>query len=389
MNEYKKVFGTSPVLFVDAGNFAAVGIAGAEARNDGMIAGLNRIGYAAVMLGERELAAGYESFRAMEAKAEFPFVSANFIFEDTGETLVDPFTIMTLDQGSRQIKVAFLGLNRYNTGFIKGTDDGRNVVVSSPFQAARRLVPEIRDEVDVLVLLTSLSISQARQLATEVEGIDLIVGANGGVLSLENDQSGGVPIVYPGNQGKYLAEVRMFVGEGGGLDRVRRRNHYLNRDYPADPELQAMVNTALARENDINRQRARADAPRVPIPAGVASFQGAEVCAACHEDVMASWHESPHAGAFQTLIDRNADFNDECVPCHVVGFGRAGGFLNAKASPDLIDVQCEACHGPGSRHVDDPSVAYGTAGARSCLGCHDPEHSPGFDFYSFWPKIKH
>ena len=378
------------MLFVDAGNFAAVGIPSAEIRNNGMIEGLNRIGYAAVMVGERELTAGYEMFRKMEGKAEFPFVSANFIFEDSGEPIVEPYVVHTIDRGNKQLRVAFLGLNRYNTAFLKGTDDGRNVVVSSPFEAARRLVPELRKKTDLLVLLTSLSISQSRQLAREVEGIDLIIGANGGVLSLDNDQSAGVPIVYPGNQGKYLAEVRLFVNDAEGrLEEISRRHHYLNRDYPSEPELQLMVNNVLAEENDINRQRARADVPRAVLPAGVAGFAGAEVCADCHEDVMTSWRETAHARAFHTLIDRNADFNEECVGCHVVGFGRQGGFVNAKATPELVDVQCEACHGPGSRHTEDPTLAYGVAGARSCLGCHDPNNSPEFDFYAYWPKIKH
>ena len=75
--------------------------------------------------------------------------------------------------------------------------------------------------------------------------------------------------------------------------------------------------------------------------------------------------------------------------CHVVGLGRRGGFINAKATPTLVDVQCEACHGPGQAHADSPAPGYGAAGARSCLGCHTEENSPEFDFFTYWPRIKH
>ncbi|MFQ5719837.1 MAG: multiheme c-type cytochrome [Acidobacteriota bacterium] len=390
VNAFKKVFSKSPVLYVDAGNFAAVGIPSAQIRNRGMVDGLNQIGYAAVMLGERELAAGYEAFRALAATARFPFVSANFVFEDGGEPIVDPYVVVPADHGDGVIRVAFLGLNRYNTGFIKGTDDGRNVVVTSPFETARRLVPEVREKADVVVVLTSLSISQARQLAKEVEGIDLIIGASGGVLSLDNDTSAGVPIVYPGNQGKYLSEMRLFMGEEGhGVAEVSRRHHYLNREYPVEPALQKLVESVLAQENDMNRERASADVAKVVVPEGRPTFVGSGACGQCHDDIVASWQETGHASAFQTLVERNADFNEECVSCHVVGAGRPGGFVNAKATAGLVNVQCEACHGPGSLHTEAPEREYGAAGARSCLGCHDPTNSPGFDFYTYWPKIKH
>ncbi|MFQ5670231.1 MAG: multiheme c-type cytochrome [Acidobacteriota bacterium] len=365
-----------------------MGIPSAKVRNQGMIEGLNRIGYAAVMLGERELSNGYESFAAMREQAKFPFVSANFVYEDDGSPVVDPYVIQTVHRKDRDIRVALLGLNRYNTGFLKSTAAGKNIVVASPFRTANKVVPELRSKADVVVVLTSLSISQCRQLAKQVEGIDLIIGAQGGVVSKLTERENGVPIVFPGNQGKRLSEIRMSFDSDGHVS-VFRSLHYLNRDYPVDPELQQMVLDVLAEENAINRERASAEVPQPVIPAGVASYIGAETCGTCHQEALEAWRASAHSHAFQTLIDHNQDFSAECVSCHTVGQGRKGGFVNAKATPALVDVQCESCHGPGSLHAATPKKGYGAAGARSCLGCHDPENSPEFDFYAFWPKIQH
>ncbi len=377
-------------MWVDAGNFAALGIPSAAERNRGMVEGMNRIGYAAAMLGERELADGIEAFQALRKTARFPFVSANFIYEDDRSTLVDPYVIHAATYKGGTIKIGVLGLNRYNSGFLKATAKGRNVVVSSPFDTARKLIPEVRAKADLVVVLTSLSISQSRQLAQEVDGIDVIVGASGGVLSQPREASGGTAIVYPGNQGQNMSEIRVHgLADGGGAPGIQVHHHYLNRDYPNEPALHAMVLDVLARENDINRELASATVERPALPAGVAGYVGGETCAACHQEALASWEGSGHARAFQTLVDANQDFSPECVGCHVVGFGRRGGFVNAKATPELKDVQCEACHGPGSLHVDAPARGYGAAGARSCLGCHDTEHSPEFDFFTYWPRIKH
>ncbi|MFQ5766669.1 MAG: multiheme c-type cytochrome [Acidobacteriota bacterium] len=375
---------------MDAGNFAALGIPSAAIRSQGMIEGLNRIGYTAVLVGERELAGGYEEFLKLKEKAKFPFVSANFVFEDDNTPVADPYVITTVTHGSRRLKIGILGLTRYNTGFLKSTRAGRNIIVASPFETVRRLVPDLRSKCDVVVLLTALSISQSRQLARQVQGIDLIIGANGGVVSQDNDTSAGVPIVYPGNQGKYLAEVRLFAASGDdGSIRTKRTFHYLNRDYPVDEKMQDLVDSILAQENEINRNLASAEVKRPVRTPGVASFVGAEACAPCHSSAMEAWRLSSHAHAFKTLVDKHQDFNEECVACHAVGFGRTGGFVNAKATPDLVNVQCESCHGPGSVHVEGPAHGFGAAGARSCLGCHDPQNSPEFDFYTFWPRIRH
>jgi hypothetical protein len=91
----------------------------------------------------------------------------------------------------------------------------------------------------------------------------------------------------------------------------------------------------------------------------------------------------------QTLIDKKADFNPECVGCHVVGFKKKGGFLDRTTTSTLANVQCESCHGPGARHVKNSHAPYGNAGKSSCMPCHTHENSPSFEFESYWARIRH
>jgi hypothetical protein len=51
------------------------------------------MGYVVSNVGERELANGYDSF-AILRKRKFPFISANLVFQSTGKTIVEPYTIM-------------------------------------------------------------------------------------------------------------------------------------------------------------------------------------------------------------------------------------------------------------------------------------------------------
>ena len=66
-----------------------------------------------------------------------------------------------------------------------------------------------------------------------------------------------------------------------------------------------------------------------------------------------------------------------------------GGFVNFNATPGLVGVQCEACHGPGLEHAQTKSEDYGFAGGKSCLPCHTKDQSPGYTFAEYWLKIKH
>ena len=53
-------------------------------------------------------------------------------------------------------------------------------------------------------------------------------------------------------------------------------------------------------------------------------------------------------------------------------------------------VQCEACHGIGSPHAQDPDhvrIASKEIDEKTCRRCHDGDNSPHFNFETYRPKI--
>jgi peroxiredoxin len=126
----------------------------------------------------------------------------------------------------------------------------------------------------------------------------------------------------------------------------------------------------------------------VPMLLHTTGYSGNEVCAVCHEAETATWELTNHATAFDTLVRHGADGRAECVSCHVVGYDRAGGYQIAKPDPALEGVGCETCHGRGGPHLS-PEFAKPASYEKSCLGCHNPEHSLGFEYASFLPRVSH
>jgi peroxiredoxin/nitrate/TMAO reductase-like tetraheme cytochrome c subunit len=126
----------------------------------------------------------------------------------------------------------------------------------------------------------------------------------------------------------------------------------------------------------------------VPMLLRAEGYTGSEVCGVCHRSEHETWSLTTHATAFPTLVKHGADSDPECVSCHVVGYGKPGGFVSAQETGDLENVGCESCHGRGGPHLS-PDFVTEDDYAPLCEGCHDKKHSLGFDYATFLPIVSH
>ena len=96
-------------------------------------------------------------------------------------------------------------------------------------------------------------------------------------------------------------------------------------------------------------QPASASKAIAPAAQGV-GYAGPEFCAGCHEELHTEWQVTRHAQAFSSPIfqqnweEIGSQFS--CLQCHTTGYDPA---INTYA---FEGVTCEACHGPGSKHVE-------------------------------------
>ncbi len=81
------------------------------------------------------------------------------------------------------------------------------------------------------------------------------------------------------------------------------------------------------------------------------TYVGEKVCTSCHFDQNLTWRKSKHAKGFEILPEKYKSDNS-CLKCHTTGFGEATGFKSLETTPGLVGTSCEACHGPGSKHVE-------------------------------------
>jgi hypothetical protein len=165
---------------------------------------------------------------------------------------------------------------------------------------------------------------------------------------------------------------------------------------PTDADASQRLSTYtawVAKQNEAFFAGKRPPAP----PAGTPGYAGLGECDTCHEEAVAFWRTTVHAGAYQTLVDTNQQYDLACVGCHVTGFREPGGSEVVENQP-LRDVQCEVCHGPGTFHVEKPEAPKKSkqGGAQHirleapeevCGKCHTPEHSDTFDYVAYMRDV--
>jgi hypothetical protein len=390
--ELSKAYPQVPRLWLDSGNFFDNPSAAGDIKSVALVTAMERLGYAAVGIGEHDLALDAEHYESLTAEATFARLSGNLVRASSGEPRWTPTTVVE----SAGRRIGLLSLTRFNPAFVRSLPDGDTLLVESPLEAARRLVPRLREEAELVVLLANMPMDDARLLVRQVEGIDLVLGTWDGTLSGGIPvREGGTTLIYAGQLGQHLAEVRLHFREGRQPD-VELFMHTLDRFYPEDEAMSAEVRATLRAVNQEHRRQAerrrRAAEEAPPAEAATGSeltYRGVEICADCHPAAVERWRQSAHAGAFRILQNQDADFNPECVGCHVVGSGQPGGFVDSLSTPELQDVQCEACHGPARDHPEDPSLTLQPVRISDCTVCHDAENSPEFNYYSYWPRIRH
>jgi hypothetical protein len=64
-----------------------------------------------------------------------------------------------------------------------------------------------------------------------------------------------------------------------------------------------------------------------------------------------SWKKTKHAKEAWESVSAKYQTSAECLACHATGYGQPSGFKDASSTPNLEGTTCEACHGPGSKHV--------------------------------------
>lgn len=225
---------SSNVLLLDAGNTLLGQPLADRTRGRVVVEAMNKLGYNAMALGDREFDQSTKTVYDRSQEAKFPFLSANIVDPDTNRLVGKPYTIVTI--GGR--KIGLVGLTSLMTSFPQSHQS--KLVEQDYLTAARETVEKLKKETSAIIVLSNLGLDREQQLARQVSGISLIVGGGPGGNTPEPVVVGpnGTAIVRAGPRGEEMGIWNLSIDAAGKVGDLRGEILVLYQDkYPEDPEM--------------------------------------------------------------------------------------------------------------------------------------------------------
>lgn len=225
------------------------------AKPNPMMLVMNAMGYTAAALGNHEFNFGLENLWKAKSEAHFPILAANIkqVYEN-GPRHFEPYIIKNVDG----VRVGIVGFVTQGIPHWEVPDNYKGYEFESIVTAARRVIPEVRAQADVVVALVHSGLgpdpddpappifadipgeNETLELAKQVPDIDVILFGHTHSEVAERFVNG-VLLTQARNWGGSLARVDLDVSSGtDGKWKITNKHSkviHTNAEVPADPEI--------------------------------------------------------------------------------------------------------------------------------------------------------
>ncbi len=191
--------------------------------------------------------------------SNFPWLCANLVDEKTGKLFLEPYVIN--EYGG--VRVALLGLitSLVNKDNYKGRKE-LGLIQIDPIEVAKKMVPEIRQKADIVIVLSHLGYTLDKELAAAVPGIDVILGGHSHtrlatptmvkVAEPTACSLGAVPVVQAYQWGSEMGKTRVIFRrdpQSGKYSLMSCRGEllWIDNKIPEDPTIAAIVDQYLTK----------------------------------------------------------------------------------------------------------------------------------------------
>ncbi|GAA0357525.1 5'-nucleotidase C-terminal domain-containing protein [Bacillus horti] len=168
---------------------------------------LNLLGLDALTIGNHEFDYGQEEFANRVAESNFPWLSANTNIVDSSIPIEqpDPYKIFELDD----LTVGVLSITEAPPSTAPANVVG--IEFNEDYADAVRQYEFLKDEVDILIGLTHIGYPEDRQLAAEVDFLDVIIGGHSHTTLNQPQVVNGTPIVQTGANGTNVGNLTFTI----------------------------------------------------------------------------------------------------------------------------------------------------------------------------------
>ena len=215
-------------------------------RAEVILEAMELMGYDALNLGSTELFFGKGFLEHTRSHVSFPYVASNLLAD--GGTLPGARQYVIKEVGG--IRVAILGVFDPDDLVYfpsRAREHVQGLQAISPEAALAKLVPEVKEKADLVVLLSLLGAKTTHALVTAVAGIDVAIssGSDDNIyfsrVSGASGASGSTVLLQPEVQGRTLGLVKISRDEKGVLSVGQRKRIPLGSSVPNNGEIARLV----------------------------------------------------------------------------------------------------------------------------------------------------
>lgn len=202
-NELRK---EKPSLLLSAGDMIQGNNWANLFQGESVIEWMNEMRFDAMVLGNHEFDFGQEVLKKRISEARFPILGANV----EGVERLKPYVIKEL----KGIKVALIGVVTEDVPLSTHPRNVAGLNFISPMKIIEKYIKELKNKVDVMVVLSHSGHPADRMLAEKVEGIDVIVGGHSHTKITKPVKVGNTIIVQAWEHGKALGVLDFTIKDG-------------------------------------------------------------------------------------------------------------------------------------------------------------------------------
>lgn len=241
---------TPNVLLVDGGDVHQGILIADMYKGEPDIKFMNAMGYDAMGLGNHDLDYGWAIFQARKDAAKFPILSANLVISATNKPALTPYVIKQVGD----VKIALTSFAGPDFKSLVKPDNIPNMKFEDPIVSAQALVPELRKQADLVVVLGHQLLKDDKALAQAVPGIDIIIGAHEHARLNEIVKVGNTILVEDWQFGAFLGRLDVTLRNGKIADAKYQLIPVANSITP-DAAIDAEVKSLVAKMKEQNAAR--------------------------------------------------------------------------------------------------------------------------------------
>ena len=227
-------------ILVDAGDFGSQVKVEPWMRTEFQIDMMAKLSYDAVTPGDNEMVRGLDPLLALYGRAPgIKVVSANVLSKKTQQPIWSDFTIV--ERGG--VKFGITGVtdpNYYKFNLDRGLVKSDDFDFRDPKESLRRVLPQLRQQADVVVVLLHTGSEDAKRMLDGLTGIDLAVVGHVPTYKFLPEAADNTLLVQTGNRGQYMGRVQFTLNGNKVVDHDGEAQA-LGETIPLDPEFNPLV----------------------------------------------------------------------------------------------------------------------------------------------------